>query len=52
MKYAIGNFMGFYQVLNLGKRAIKDAISNIKELDSVMNKIAVVTDMSTSDLWN
>jgi hypothetical protein len=37
--------------LNLTKRAVKDAMAHIKELDTVMNKISIVTDMSTSDLW-
>ena len=27
-------------------------LKNIKELDNVMNGIAIVTDMTTSDLWN
>jgi hypothetical protein len=44
--------MGFNQVLNITKRAVKEALNHIKELDSVMNKISIVTDMSTSDLWN
>ena len=51
MKMAIVNFMGFNQVLNLTKNAIRNAINHIKELDSVMNKISIVTDMSTEDLW-
>lgn len=52
MKMAVVNFMGFNQVLNLTKNAIRNAINHIKELDSVMNKISIVTDMSTGDLWN
>ena len=52
MKMAVVNFMGFNQVLNLTKTAIRNAINHIKELDSVMNKISIVTDMSTGDLWN
>jgi len=44
--------MGFYQVLNLAKRAINDMKTHIKELDVVMTKIAVVTNMTTQDLWN
>ena len=52
MKMAVVNFMGFTQVLNLTKRAVKEAMNHIKELDSVMNKISIVTDMSTGDLWN
>ena len=49
---AVVNFMGFRQVLGLVRNAIKDAINHIRELDSVMNKISIVTDMSTSVLWN
>lgn len=51
MKMAISNFMGFYQVLNLTKRGVREAMTHIKDLDSVMNKISIVTDKSTSDLW-
>jgi len=51
IKMAITNFMGFNQILNLTKTAIRDAMNHIKELDSVMNGIAIVTDMTTADLW-
>lgn len=51
IKTAIVNFMGFNQVLNLTKTAVKNAMNHIKELDSVMNGISIVTDMSTADLW-
>ncbi len=52
MKFAIINFMGFNQVLRITQQAVRNAINHIKELDSVMNKISIVTDMSTGDLWN
>ena len=51
MKMAITNFMGFNQVLNLTKRAVSDAMNHIKQLDTTMNGISIVTDMSTADLW-
>lgn len=51
IKMAITNFMGFTQVLNLTKRAVSDALNHIKELDSVMNKISIVTNVNTGDLW-
>ena len=51
MKMAITNFMGFNQVLSLTKRAVKDAMNHIKQLDSTMNGISIVTDMTTADLW-
>lgn len=52
MKRAIVNFMGFNQVLNITKRAVQEAANHIKQLDTVMNGIAIVTDMTTADLWN
>lgn len=52
MKSAIVNFMGFNQVLNITKKAVKEAMDHIKQLDTVMNGIAIVTDMTTADLWN
>lgn len=51
IKMAITNFMGFTQVLNLFKRAVNEAATHIKKLDSVMTEIAVVTDFTQSDLW-
>lgn len=51
MKMAINRWFGLREVINLTKRAIRDAFSTIKELDSVMTQIAVVTDMTTADLW-
>ena len=52
IKSAIVNFMGFNQVLNITKRAVKEAANHIKELDATMNGIAIVTNMTTADLWN
>lgn len=51
IKTAITNFMGFNQILNLTKRAVTEAMNHIKQLDATMNGIAIVTDMTTSDLW-
>lgn len=51
LKSAVTNFMGFNQVLNMTKRAVSEAANHIKTLDSVMNGIAIVTDMTTADLW-
>ena len=51
LKTAITNFMGFTQVLNLVRKGVTDAAAHIKELDTVMNGISIVTDMSTADLW-
>ena len=52
IKMAITNFMGFNQVLNLTKRAVQDAANHIEQLDTTMNGIAIVTNMTTADLWN
>lgn len=52
IKMAIVNFMGFRQTINLVSRGVREALNHIQELDSVMNKISIVTDMSTGDLWN
>ena len=49
---AVTRWMGFYQVLNLTRRAINDMKQHIQELDTVMTKIAVVTNMTQQDLWN
>lgn len=39
---------GIFDIL---KRSITSAYESVKELDAAMNSIAVVTDMTTSDLW-
>ena len=52
IRNAIVNFMGFHQILNLTRNAVRQAAQHIQELDTVMSKIAIVTDMSTGDLWN
>ena len=51
IKNTVSNFMNFYQVMNIVKNAITSMISTVRDLDSVMTQIAIVTDMSQSDLW-
>ena len=51
IKMAITNWMGFNQVMNLVKNAVTNAMNHIKELDTTMNGIAIVTNMTTGDLW-
>lgn len=51
IKMLVNRWFSFHEVINLVKRAVRDAFSTIKELDSVMTQIAVVTDMTTADLW-
>ena len=48
---AVTRWMGFYQVLNLTKKAVNDMKQHIQELDTVMTQIAVVTNMSQEQLW-
>ena len=48
---AVKRWFGFNEVINVTKRVVRDAITEIKELDSVMTEIAVVTEMSQKDLW-
>lgn len=52
IKNAVVNFLGFNQVLNITRNAVRNAINHIKELDTTMNGIAIVTNMTTADLWN
>ena len=52
IKNAIKNWLGFTEVVNITKNALRDAYNNIKELDATMTEIAVVTDMSQSELWD
>ena len=51
IRQAIANWMGFNQVMNLVRNAVTEAINHIKQLDTTMNGIAIVTDMTTADLW-
>lgn len=44
-------WMGFYQIINLTRRAITSMKKHIQDLDAVMTKIAVVTNMTQEDLW-
>lgn len=47
----ITRYAGLYAVFRKVIQGVKSAVSNIKELDSTMTSIAVVTNMSQSDLW-
>lgn len=51
IRSAITNFMGFNQVLNITRNAVREAANHIRELDKVMTSIAIVTDMTQADLW-
>lgn len=39
-------------IMDIFRRSIRAAFDAVKELDEAMNSIAVVTDMTTQDLWN
>lgn len=52
LKGTIASFMGFGQVMRIVQNAVRNAINHIKELDAVMNQIAVVTDFSQDELWD
>ena len=45
-------FLGLYQIIGFIKKGFREMTTTIKELDTVMNGISIVTNMSTSDLWN
>ena len=51
IKSAVTQWFGFNEVINFTKRQIGEAIQVIRDLDSAMTEIAVVTDMTQSDLW-
>lgn len=44
-------FFGFNNSVQLLKRAVRDAIDTVKDLDTVMTETAVVTDFSVGDMW-
>lgn len=51
MVASIQRLVGFTAVFTQVNRGIREAVSQIKELDSAMNAIAVVTDFTTEELW-
>lgn len=51
IRSAITQWLGFNEVVNLTKNAVRDAYQHIAELDSIMTEIAIVTDMTQEDLW-
>ena len=51
LKSKIGYLFGIYNVYRMIRRGITQAYQGIKELDSAMNAIAVVTSMTTDQLW-
>ena len=51
IKFAIKNWFGFNEVINLTKNSVKKMVQSIVELDDVMTQISIVTNMSQDDLW-
>lgn len=51
-KNKITQIFGLYNVYQLIRRGIQNAYRSIQELDSAMNEIAVVTEMTTAELWS
>ena len=51
LKSRIQYFFGLSNAVNLAKRAVRQAVNTIKDLDKVMTETAVVTDFSVSDMW-
>lgn len=51
LKQSIKHWMSAQQVVNIIKDGIRQAVQDIRGLDSAMTNIAVVTDMSVGDLW-
>ena len=47
----VNRYVGAYAIIRKVTTAIRNAFDNIKELDKVITSIAVVTNMSQSDLW-
>lgn len=52
IKFAIKNWFGFNEVINLTKNSVRKMVQSIVELDDVMTQISIVTNMSQDDLWN
>ena len=47
----IKQFLGLQGAAELMKKALRDAIATITELDATMTEMAVVTDLSVGDYW-
>lgn len=52
MKNRVKTFFGLNNAIRLFQRAIRSAISTVKELDATMVETAVVTDFNVGDMWD
>lgn len=48
----IKQFLGFAGAAQVLRKAVRDAISTITELDATMTEMAVVTDLTVGDYWD
>ena len=48
----IKQFLGLSGAANVLRRALRDALSTITELDATMTEMAVVTDLTVGDYWD
>lgn len=51
LKTSIKHWMSAQQIITMVRAGIRQALADIKGLDTAMTNIAVVTDMSVSELW-
>lgn len=51
LKNQVQYFFGLQNQVFLFRRAVRDTINTVKELDASMTETAVVTDFSVSDMW-
>ena len=51
LKNQVQYFFGLQNQVFLFRRAVRDTIDTVKELDASMTETAVVTDFSVSDMW-
>ena len=51
LQMSLKRWMGLTQIINIVRNGIRNAYRDIQNLDKAMTNIAVVTDMSVSDLW-
>lgn len=51
LQNSLKQWMGVTQIVNIVRNGIRNAYQDIQNLDKAITNIAVVTDMSISDLW-
>ena len=51
LQVSLRQWMGISQIVNIVRNGVRQAYQDIQNLDKTMTNIAVVTNMSVSDLW-